>query len=295
MRKILCIALFLAFVLCSCVAEEAPGNESSVPVRELPECSDTADYGEMKLIVFETGKSDSILVQTENHTVLIDTADDDDSTTVVEYLRQKRVKTVDTMIITHFDNDHIGAADTVFEDFDVKTVLEPDCTDKGAYYNEYVAARDASDAEVKKLLGDAYSFTLDQVEFTVYPPQKPSYAGGTNEMSMCVLIKHGNRTLMVSGDIMNERMKEMLAVGDIHADFLKVPHHGVYTTGAEEFLKAANPYYAVITDSKANPADDRIYGILNSIGAKSYSTENGAVTVESDGKSFTVTQKKMQV
>ncbi len=295
MKRILCMLFAALLILTACASEEVPKDESSTAKKELPECSDSTDYGEMKLIVFETGKSDSILVMTESHTVIIDTADDDDSGIVTEYLRQKRIKTVDTLVITHFDNDHIGSADTVFETFDVKTVLQPDYESKGAYYEEYVNARDASDADVKTLTGEAYSFKYDQVEFTVYPPQQSSYAGGSNEMSLCVMIKHGNRSFMIAGDIMNERMKEMIAVGDIHADFLKVPHHGVHTSGVKEFLEAVDPYYAAITDSKANPADKRVLEILNSLGAYSYQTENGDVIVESDGKSLTVTQKKMQL
>ncbi len=295
MKKALCLVICLMFLLGACDGEVAPTEESSVVYKELPECSDTADYGEMKLIVFETGKSDSVLITTENHTVLIDTADDDDATTITEYMRQKRIKTVDYLIITHYDNDHIGSADTVFETFKVNTVLQPDATDKGAYYEEYVAARDKSGAKVESLVGDAYSFKLDSVEFTVYPPQKKAYDAGTNELSMCILIRHGNRSFMVSGDIMNERMQELIAVGNIQADFLKVPHHGTHVAMEEEFLKAVAPYYAAITDSTANPADERVYDILNSIGCRSYSTEEGDVIVESDGKTFTVRQKKLQV
>lgn len=287
--------MFCLMCFLSACTEAPPVEESSVPLRELPECSDSTDFGEMKLIVFETGKSDSILVQTENHTILIDTGDDDDATTITEYMRQKRIKTVDYLIITHYDNDHIGSADTVFETFTVNTVLQPDATDKGAYYEEYVAARDKSGAKVESLLGTTYSFTLDGVEFAVYPPQKKAYDGGTNELSMCILIKHGHRSFMVSGDIMNERMGELMALGDIHADFLKVPHHGKHIASTAEFLSKVNPYYAVITDSKANPADSRTLEILKSLGCRSYSTDSGAVIVESDGKTFTVRQKNLQV
>ncbi len=291
MKKVLCLVFSLMFLFCACAEEAPPAEESSVVYKDLPECSDTADYGEMKLIVFETGKSDSVLIQTENHAVLIDTADDDDAEKITEYMRQKRIKTLDYLIITHYDNDHIGSADTVFEMFTVNTVLQPEGTDKGAYYEEYVAARDDSGAKVESLLGGAYSFKLDGVEFIVYPPQKQDYDAGTNELSMCVLIKHGNRSFMVSGDVMNERMRELIAIGDIHADFLKMPHHGTHVAMTAEFLGAVSPYYAVFTDSKANPAEQRVYDILNGIGCRSFSTENGDVVVESDGKTFTVRQK----
>ncbi len=294
MKKVLCLLICLVCMFTACEGESTQPKEP-VTYKELPECSDDADYGDMKLIVFETGKSDSILITTENHTVLIDTADDDDATSITEYMRQKRIRKIDYLIITHYDNDHIGSADTVFETFTVDTVLQPDAKDKGAYYEEYVAARDKSGAKVESLLGNAYKFALDNVEFTVYPPQKASYDSGSNELSMCIMIKHGHRSFMVSGDIMNERMRELIDMGDIHADFLKVPHHGTHVAMNEEFLTKVAPYYAAITDSKANPADDRVYGILDSIGCRSYSTEDGDVIVESDGKTFTVRQKKLQV
>ena len=73
-----------------------------------------------------TGKSDSILIRMDDQVILVDTGDDDDYNAIKAKLDGYGINTIDYLIITHYDNDHIGAADDVLKNYTVKMVYAPD-------------------------------------------------------------------------------------------------------------------------------------------------------------------------
>ena len=79
---------------------------------------------------------------------------------------------------------------------------------------------------------------------------------------------------------------------DIHADVIKLGHHGSDTSTAEEFLNAVSPSFAIISCGKDNqyghPSED-VLTRLQENGVNVFRTdENGDVTVYSDGKEIVV-------
>ncbi|HBH0656950.1 TPA: MBL fold metallo-hydrolase, partial [Clostridioides difficile] len=87
--------------------------------------------------MIDVGQGDSILVQTPtNKNILIDGGDEDSENIIISYLRQKRIKTIDIIIATHPDSDHIGSLDNVIKKFNVNSIYMPEqSTDSEAYQN----------------------------------------------------------------------------------------------------------------------------------------------------------------
>ena len=83
---------------------------------------------------------------------------------------------------------------------------------------------------------------------------------------------------------------EMLEIENLQSDFLKTPEHGDFKKLTESFIRAVNPYYAVITDSKRNPGNQKTYALYKSIDCDVYSTNTGNVYIKSDGKVLEITQ-----
>lgn len=303
MKQIKYFVLMLVFAVLlsfsSCVWEEknvisagdSESEFSQVSDRGEPVITDPdADYGEMDVVLFQVGKADAGIIKTENHVVMIDTGDDDDGELLVEYLRQKRIKTIDYLIITHYDNDHVGGADYVFNQCAVNCVIQPDCQDRGDQYEQYVVSRENSGAEVVNLAGRDLEFEFDGVNFCVYGHSKQGYVSGANDYSLGLKVVHGERSLFFAGDAMDARLAEMLEIENLQSDFLKTPEHGDFKKLTESFIRAVNPYYAVITDSKRNPGSQKTYALYKSIGCDVYSTNTGNVYIKSDGKVFEITQ-----
>ena len=269
----------------------------------LTESSNT-DYGTLEILVFNTGKADAILITTENHTVMIDTAERAHGSMIVEYLVERGITQIDYMIITHFDKDHVGGAYQIISNLDVNEVVVPNYLRVTNHYLRFVEAMQNSGIKPTVLeKNDLLKFTLDNADFVIYPSSlefheyEENDSGirddfgdeGTinvNNYSLVTTVQHGNNNFSFTGDAMARRTREIFQTPEImNTDFifLKVPHHGRYNMRSMEFIHAITPKYAVITDSQSEPASVRLVSALEGAGAKVFFTRNGNVYFTSDG------------
>lgn len=91
----------------------------------------------------KTGESDSILIRMDNTVVLVDTADSDDYSALKAKLTEHSITTIDYLIISHFDNDHIGAAAGIIKDFNVTNMYIPDYVRDSGLYRSMMSAVEA--------------------------------------------------------------------------------------------------------------------------------------------------------
>ncbi|SEW37251.1 ComEC/Rec2 family competence protein [[Clostridium] fimetarium] len=251
---------------------------------------ENGNLGIFKVICLNAGKADAIILRTQNSTVLIDTGEDDEGSEIVSYLKQQNIDSIDYLIITHFDQDHVGGADTVLKKLTVKNVIQSDCPKVNDDYSQYIEI-----LEKKKIipvtLRETMKFTLDSVEYTIYPPQETTYAvKDSNNSSLVTSVVHGENSFLFTGDAENARIQEMIAQGNLAHTFLKVPYHGFYQTSLPDLFSLVAAKYAVITSSDKLTEDPSTVNLLESMGTKVYLTRKGEITVTSDGKNMIVTQ-----
>ena len=268
-----------------CSALTACGTTAEKQVRTAaPEVT-----GEYKTTILKSGKADAIILTTQDHTVVIDTGEKDDGDEMIEYLKSSGISEVDYLIITHYDQDHIGGAPELMAGVKINEIIVPDYEGNNAEYTAFTAALSSLNATPTRLTANM-SFTLDDVLFELYPAQKSQYKEEDNDYSIVTSVTHGKNTFLYAGDCETARLAELPNQMDMSHTFLKVPHHGVYCSGMDEFIKSVSPGYAVITDTAKNPADEKTLTLLEAAGAKVYSTQNGTVTAVSNGTDITVTQ-----
>ena len=130
--------------------------------------SDTGEaHPELTVTFFDVGKADSMVIQSENGTVVIDCGEKGDGKELVKYLKDQDISTVDCLIVTHYDKDHVGGAAKLINKLKVKRVLGP-------YYQEFSEENDNfRDAMKNAGIEPEYirtdrSFELDGAEYTVY-------------------------------------------------------------------------------------------------------------------------------
>ena len=244
-----------------------------------------ADKGELKIRIFKVGKADAILFRTETKVILMDTGEDEDGVKILEYLAEKGLKTIDCMILTHFDKSAIGGADTILNSdaVTVKSVYQPNYKKDSVHYTDY--ANSLSKAGITPVnVTEKTVFTFDDVTFTVYPAEKDHYSEDPdNDFSLVTSVKHGSNSFLFAADAMNDRLAELMAMGDISHTFLKVPYNGQPVANSTEFINAVKPKYAAITCSDKNPPSSAIVSALEAAGATVYLTKNGNIKITSDG------------
>ncbi|MEL3961002.1 MBL fold metallo-hydrolase [Lysinibacillus endophyticus] len=198
------------------------------------------------------------------------------------------MKTIDYLILTHFDKDHVGGADTVLNEVEVLHVITPNYESDRKEYKEYLEAVEAHEIFPIKLT-NVFHFNLGSAEFTINPPLKDTYSGD-NDYSLVMSVKHGKNSFLFAGDAEEERLTELIESGNLEHTFLKVPHHGRYNDKSSEFFNSIQPNYAVITSSDKHPEEKEVVDALKQLGTEIFVTRNGDIFISSDGESLRITQ-----
>ena len=250
----------------------------------------------LEVTLLKVGKADAIVVQAQAQTMVIDTGEDDDGAELVSFLKSQGCEAVDTLIITHFDKDHVGGADTLAESMEIGQVLLPDYQGTSTEYQEFINAL-ADQNIVPQRLTASLEFALGKASVLVEPPL--SYAVGNNkddadnDFSLITTIVHRENRLLFTGDAEEQRLKEWLSGESTqNCDFIKIPHHGKYDAILETLLETVKPEYAAICSSKKNPADQETLDLLDQYQVFSFQTKDGDITVHSDGKRLAISQQK---
>ena len=240
------------------------------------------------------GKADAIVALSGTHALVIDAGEEEDGQEVVEFLRKRMVQTVDAMIITHFDRDHVGGADTVLEQMKVGAVYVPDYEGTHPEYAEFLqAAEDAAVPVVR--LDSPLALEFGEADVLIEPPDSYEISDESqdfdNNFSLITTIVHRENRMVFMGDAKKQRIREWMEGGSAQpCDFLKVPHHGVYNKALPELFQALQPEYAVICCSDKNPAEPKTLAQLAQFCPHIYETRHGDVRVISDGSSLKVQQ-----
>ena len=251
----------------------------------------------LKVTVLKVGKADAIVLQSGGKTMMIDTGESDDADKIVKFLKDEGVTSMDALIITHYDKDHIGGASQVLEQFNVARVLIPDYeyTGNRPEYDAFVNSMKATSIQ-PEAVAEAMEFTFGETSVLVEPPVDydvdviaEAVEDFDNTMSLFATVTCGEKKFLFTGDADRRRINEWLqhtSVGDV--DFLKVPHHGLFNASMEALLDATKPEYAAITCSKKNPADDSTIDLLVKKGVNVFQTRDGRITAVTDGKKIKV-------
>lgn len=253
-------------------------------------CSPGSTEYSLEINVLNIGKADCIVIETGNKCVLIDTGEEENAPEILAFLEQKNIREIDTVILSHFDKDHIGGMAEILKYVSVKNILECSFPSDRKEYGEYHQECETQGL-VPNVLTEPYQFAVSDCVFTVLPPEKERYdRKQDNNASMIVTLEHGNNLLAFFGDAMEERLEEFMAASKDRFRFVKLPYHGNYLKNYERFLDQTDPDFAAVTCSQKNPADEETLSLLKEKNVKCYLTQNGNVKVLSDGKSVVVKQ-----
>ena len=241
----------------------------------------------LKVNYINVGQGDSILIQTPTgKNILIDGGKTDQTTTVENYLKSAGVTTLDYVIATHADSDHIGSLDSVIKDFNIGKVYMPNVTNSTYTFADLLAAMQLKGLTFNRAKAGG---TLDLgtgLAADFVGPVKDSYTEGNN-YSAVLHLKYGSTSFLFTGDAETESESDMIASGvDLTSTVLKVGHHGSSSSTSEAFLNAVNPKYAVISvgpNSYGHPTEE-VLNRLSQHGISVLRTDvSGTIVATSDG------------
>lgn len=306
MKKYLSILLFLCMCLTACTttnqatstSEKSQSDTTSGEAvqsgqeEKAAKAPDTSKpEGTLEVHYIDVGQGDATLIKCGSHAMLIDGGNNNKGTTVQLYLKKQGVESLDYVIGTHPDADHIGGLDVIVYKYNCEKVIMPDYEKDTRTYQELVdVIHDKNMKITYPVVGEQYA--LGEAKFTIIAPNSNSYGGNANDYSVAILLEYGKNRFLFTGDAEEASEAEMLTNGiDISADVYKVAHHGSRSASTQEFLNAVHPKYAVISCGEGNSYGHPHAEVLNrlrSMGVEVFRTdEQGSIIASSDGENIT--------
>ncbi|CAN5619884.1 hypothetical protein BH23CHL2_BH23CHL2_09550 [soil metagenome] len=217
---------------------------------------------------------------------------------IVPYARSLGVESLEYLILSHPDQDHVGGMPEVLEMFAVGNWVDPGIPTTNQTYEqtiEMILDRDipavlARQGEQLELGGGVrISLLWPQSEFIMSSGEPDS-----NENSVVVLISYGNIDILVPGDLeeTGERALVEQMGGDLESEILVVGHHGSNTSSTAGFLDAVNASVAVISAGEGNPyghPHDEVLQRLRFRDVDIYRTDlDGTIEIRTDGAAYSI-------
>lgn len=165
--------------------------------------------------------------------------------TIIPYLKSIGIKKLDYLILTHSDYDHMGEANMLVANFNVKKIIVNNYgfTDlKKELYNNYYKK-----IEIKK---DSDIITINDLNLYFLNPNKNS---NENDNSLVIYTTIYKYKVLFMGDASKNIEENIIKKYNLkNIDILKIGHHGSDTSSSNIFLEYTNPKYALISVGEKN-------------------------------------------
>lgn len=208
--------------------------------------------------MLDVGQGDALFFQFPNGNLLMDAGkgsegSDQGRYVIAPFLKEKGINQIDTFVISHPQEDHIGGALSLFKEFRVKNILlmsQP--YDSHVYKNLLHAAVQEKSRMWTVFKGSQVEGYPDAV-IRVLHPEKNSHYKNINDASVVLEVRYGGKTFLLTGDIQEQAIKKLLESFLGHADVLKVPHHGARLREAgKEWVEKLHSSIALISVGENN-------------------------------------------
>lgn len=245
-----------------------------------------------KVYMLNVGQGDSFLIEASSGAqILIDGGRDATVLSELGKVMPWNDRSIDVIVATHPDADHIGGLVSVIKRYDIGLFLTSDVYSDTQTYKSLITA------VLQKNIPAYYvrsgmNLNLDttpNTDFTVLFPDRNTHTWETNAASVVGKLQIGERSMLFTGDspISVENYLAKKIPSELDVDILKLGHHGSKTSTSPEYLRATTPGLALISagvnNSYGHPHKE-VLDLLKKFNIPFVSTQTvGTYTLETDG------------
>lgn len=258
---------------------------------------------ELSITFLDVGHGDSAFIEFPyGGTMLIDGGGgfsqtyDTGESVVARYIWSLKRSSVDSVVSSHPQVDHIGGLGFIIRHMQVKEIYKSDCEPDTVVYKNFIDAAQASKAVLHTITASTESKHIHGVDVTFFTVPhdtcNPSSNKDINDYPVLTKITYGDVRVLFTGDI--EKKAEQLLVDAyesqdmLKATILKAAHHGSRTSNTEQFIDAVKPEIVVISAGEGNPFHHPSKDVLRRFFEKGIQVlrtdRSGAIRVTTNGK-----------
>ncbi|MFH1170888.1 MAG: ComEC/Rec2 family competence protein [Candidatus Vogelbacteria bacterium] len=250
--------------------------------------------GILTVAFLDIGQGDAIYIEAPNgNQILVDGGSGRQIFRALGEVMPFYDRSLDVVIATHPDADHIGGLPFVLDRFVVGAVLEPGVSSDTNVSQEF-KKRVNDGTPLHQLARRGMRLRLDRdVALEILFPDQDTIGWETNTASIVARLVYGGNSFLLTGDSPIKIEKYLIALDGtgLQTDVLKAGHHGSRTSSAPEYLAVVHPRYAVISaglNNRYGHPHQEVLDLFNKLGATILRTdEEGTIIFQSDGVTLT--------
>lgn len=252
-----------------------------------------------EIIAFDVQNADAFLIKSpKNRYFIIDTGkaaykggSSQAKVIMLKYLKDKGIKNIEGMIITHFDNDHSGGSVDLMENLPVRHVYVN--TFKNKSYTSINIYKTIKSRKIPASVPVNNGIIYQEDDFTLktFKADKDN----DNENSIITLLSYKDFDMLFMGDAGIGAFNSLKKDIPENVEILKVGHHGAKNVVDTAMLNHLKPDISLISTGRNSFGHPR-KGTLDTLrNTRIYRTDiNNSVKITSDGSTYQVLTYNMQ-
>ena len=248
---------------------------------------------DLQIITFDVQNADCFLVKTpQNKYFIIDTgragykgSKAQANSIIIKYLKDRGIKNIEALIITHFDNDHSGGAVDIMNNLNIKQVYINSFSDKTmTSVNIYKTIKELQ-IPVKLPTNNTDIYQENDFQLRTYFANSEE----DNEKSIITLLSYKDFDMLFTGDAGIKAFNKLKKDIPHNIEILKVGHHGGPHVVNSEMLNHLGTKVSIISTGP-NAFGHPNRGTLDILRKTDiYRTDlNNSIKISSDGKTYTI-------
>lgn len=239
----------------------------------------------LTLAVLDVGQGQSVLLCSQGQTALIDCGGNgqtDAGDVCADYLADRGVATLDTLILTHYHTDHTNGLDALFRRLHVRQLILPRMDRDPETQAHILDLARREGAEVMWLSQDT-DLALGDAELTVFAPLGD---GGANEEGASIQVRWDGYAGLITGDMNAVVERALVDHGGLgQCQVLVAGHHGSNYASGDDLLNAIRPETVLISVGEnpyGHPGDETLDRLTRHGAAIRRTDQEGTLTVRFD-------------
>lgn len=248
---------------------------------------------DLEIITFDVQNADAFLIKSpKNKYFIIDTGksaykggSSQAKVIILKYLKDRGIKNIEALIITHFDNDHSGGAVDLMQNLKVKNVYINSLDNKS--YTSVNIYKTLRKEKINTIIVKNNSIIYQEGDFSLktFKADKDN----DNENSIITLLEYGDFETLFMGDAGIEAFNGVKKDIPQNVEVLKVGHHGAKGVVNSDMLNYLNSDVSIIStgrNSYGHPGRGTLDVLRNT---RIYRTDvNNSINIKSDGNCYSV-------
>lgn len=253
--------------------------------------------GSKKLMVafLDVGQGDAVFIKAPNgRQMLIDGGPNNSVLRELGKVMPFYDRSLDVVVVTHADQDHIGGLVEVLKRFRVDLLIRSNATSTSAVYLELENLIKEKNIKEEIITSPELLNLGANTEFDILFPNQNTAGWETNDSSVVGKLIYGNNSFLFTGDL--PLAVEKYLVGKygnfLVSDVLKVGHHGSKNSSSEIFVGTVSPIYSVISVGRDNkyghPSPEAIKNLTTFGGQILKTMDIGTIIFTADGENISI-------